>query len=477
MTTQGTVVSQDTVGQTFPGAQVMTDIVSHAGHQYVAWYTTPDRNVAVRHRTIDPSGDGPWSDVHYIAESYYNPDDYGVNHSYHHDWDSHCWIRMGIDDDGNLHLAVDHHVNQLRYFRTSTPGDLTTLARHKNIVDENFEKQVTYPEFINNANGHMRWLMFRDGTSGAGRTRLYQWNDTNNTWSQNCVLFGETNPSDGSNYNAYTETFFNPDDGWFHIVFCWRRTANADSCSRLCYVKTQDFQTFYNDAGKVQSLPIFQEDTGCIVDDIAEGNSSFYNNEWQFGQIGSQKFIAYSKSGNVWAVATPTGGGQFGTPTRLTSVGDVGGFGNGFIDNYLTVMPDSTLSADFSLGNRGPTRRVSFGVGSNWSSGAPNLPVTVPPQYEPDAVYQTPDTQPGIPEVYFRTRADSRTNIQTGGVYSRDYIASRPANGLHYVMGNLCGPDVFQDPNTDSDPSNNYTQAEFDAWPTRPVVVTKVTYL
>lgn len=463
--TQGTVVEQTQIGNTFAGCQVTTDIVTHAGHQYAAFYTV-NRNIAVRHRTVGATGDGPWSDPKYLREDNYNPDDYGKNHSYKHDWDSHDWIRLGVDKDGNLHVTGDHHGNQLRYWRTSTPGDLTTLARKKNIVNENFEKMVTYPEFINGPSGHMRWLMFRDGSSGDGIVRVYEWDDDSNTWSNTAgaALFGSSSDPD---YNAYTETYYTL-DGWYHVVYCWRRTANSATNGRLSYVKTQDFKTFYNDAGQAQSLPIRHGNTACIVDDVPEGTPSFINSEWQFGQVGSQKFIAYVKDGDMYVSATPTAGGAFGTGKRMTSVGDVGGFGNGFLDNYLGCDDGSHMFADFSLDPTGrPTRRVTFQTGDAWATGAPNLPVTTPPQYEPDAVYQAPDTQPGLSQVYFRTRADSRTSEQAGA-QNRNYIASRPLSGFHYVMGCLMGPDVFSDP--------GIPQADQDQWPARPVVVTKVAY-
>jgi hypothetical protein len=155
----------------------------------------------------------------------------------------------------------------------------------------------------------------------------------------------------------------------------------------------------------------------------------------------------------------------------MTTGANVHGFGNGFLDNYLSVVDANTLAADWLLTPDGrASQRITFPVGDSWytGSGAPNIPVSIPPQYEPDVVYQPVDTQPGLSQVWFRTRADSRTDVQTGGVYNRNYIASRPLSGYHYVMGCLMGPDVFDDP--------GIPQSQQNQWPSRPVVVTEVAY-
>ena len=44
-------------------------------------------------------------------------------------WDSHNYVTMAVDRDGHLHVSGNMHCVQLIYFRTETPGDITTLKQ------------------------------------------------------------------------------------------------------------------------------------------------------------------------------------------------------------------------------------------------------------------------------------------------------------------------------------------------------------
>lgn len=464
----GTAVDQGVIGNTFAGAQVMFDFVTHGSDQYAAWYNI-ERNLVIRHRKID----GAWSDPRVIKESTYNPDINGQNRSFRQDWDSHKWIRLGVDSDGNVHMAADHHGNELRYWRTTTPGDLNSLKRFKDLVYSGpKEDMVTYPEMINGPSGNLRYMMYRDGSSGNGSVRAYEWNSVKQIWTHPAgenIFAANANAyfkPDG-NGNAYTETYYTL-DGWYHIVYCWRRSADGTTCSRLSYVRTKDFETFYTAQGKQMALPIYAGQTAPIVDDVPEGTPGFVNQEWQFIRVNLENFIAYVKDSNLyvahckdgepWKVAQMTTGG---------AGGPVGGMGNGFLDNYISILDSETLAVDFSLDDKGPSKRVTFPrVG--WDTNGP-YPIENCPQYFPNAVYPTPDTQPGISKVYVRTCADGKSVEQTHGIYNRTKLQSRPVGDATYVMSWLCGPDTFT-PNP-----GGATSTQIANWPARPIHIWKVT--
>ncbi len=50
-----------------------------------------------------------------------------------------------VDGAGYLHIAWDHHNNQLHYAKSTSPGSLT-LTRQLSMTGKN-ESKVSYPEF------------------------------------------------------------------------------------------------------------------------------------------------------------------------------------------------------------------------------------------------------------------------------------------------------------------------------------------
>jgi hypothetical protein len=66
-------------------------------------------------------------------------------------WDSHNGITMAIDGNGDLHISGNMHCVPLIYFRTETPGDITTLQRLPMTGTD--EQRCTYPHFLTDASG------------------------------------------------------------------------------------------------------------------------------------------------------------------------------------------------------------------------------------------------------------------------------------------------------------------------------------
>ena len=70
-----------------------------------------------------------------------------------------------MDGNGILHMAWDHHNDDLNYVQTKEAGSLELTDRLK--TDGEREKNVTYPEFYSLANGDLL-LTYRVGSSGNG---------------------------------------------------------------------------------------------------------------------------------------------------------------------------------------------------------------------------------------------------------------------------------------------------------------------
>jgi hypothetical protein len=455
----GTATFQGTLDTTWAGSSVMFDLVTHAGHQYAAYYNA-NREITVAHRTVGAT-DGPWT-YRVLHESNYtgtDPNDPVHYNSFKKTWDIHNWLRLGVDGSGNVHLSGDMHDNEFRYWRTSTPGDLGTLARH-NFLDTT--SKITYPEFINKANGDLGWLMLRKGVSGNGDTWVYKWNNNTASWNAGTKVFESAAPS-GYVGSVYSEVFFTL-DGWFHLVFNWREGPGANTNTKFSYVKTKDFVSFVDGKEQTVNLPMTYDSTRPPVDPITGGDANFVNNEYQFITTGTWTVLAYEKT-------APDGTKQVFLATRnsittgwsinqaTNEPGGVSwGFGNMFPENYVVPIDQDTVAIDFnySTGTAGYTRRVTVYL-PNVAAGP--FPSVTAPRYFPDAVFQTPDSFNGCTS---RVKSDSRSLDQTAG--NRFYIASRPEGNTAYVLSWLAGPETF----SPLPPEPSY--------PLRPINVYKITY-
>ncbi len=147
-------IDVDKVPSAFP---VGFSLLTRGGRQYVAYYDAEHR-MTVGARAL---GERQWQLVKLDSKI---------------GWDSHNGITMTTDANGDLHLSGNMHCVPLIYFRTQTPGDITTFKRLPMTGKD--EKRCTYPHFLNDAAGRLIFH-YRDGGSGNGRfkkpqTRAYE---------------------------------------------------------------------------------------------------------------------------------------------------------------------------------------------------------------------------------------------------------------------------------------------------------------
>lgn len=163
--------------------------------------------------------------------------------------DAHNSISIIVDGQGFLHIAWDHHNNQLNYAKSITPLSLE-LSDKLSMTGKN-ENAVTYPEFYNNPDGSLLFL-FRNGGSGNGNLVLNKYDLTSKTWSQ-----VHSNLIDGEGKrNAYWQAVVD-NNGTFHISWVWRESPDVASNHDMCYARSKDGGTTWEKStGEKYSLPV-----------------------------------------------------------------------------------------------------------------------------------------------------------------------------------------------------------------------------
>lgn len=205
--------------------------------------------------------------------------------------DVHDSIATALDASGNLHVCAAMHNSDMRYWRTTRPGDLTSLTfrtslpaaagKWKYLVAWGNETVVTYPTFFSAQDGTL-YLMFRNGQSGAGNTYLYRYSTATTAWSNTVVSGGPLLSGGGStgftdtpeNYCAYpTVPAFHADayGSGYHMVWVWRADPTAESNTTVHYAWTRDFTNWYpverSPSAPTSPLTGFSHDTTATLVD------------------------------------------------------------------------------------------------------------------------------------------------------------------------------------------------------------------
>ncbi len=218
-----TLASNATYGCQINGLSFQQDIVtSYNGYQYVAYYNG-DRHVALARRALPA---GSWQTI--VFSDYYFSGD-----------DAHNTISLGIcPNDGTIHLAFDHHGENLNY-RVSQqavaadPAAYSWTADLFSSVTDTLESApvtvLTYPAFIRTPDGNMQ-LIYRYGSSGDGIWRIYDYNGSTHSWSGNRTFINATgyySDSLGSSTSrcAYPNYYCYGPDGRLQVSWCWRESA------------------------------------------------------------------------------------------------------------------------------------------------------------------------------------------------------------------------------------------------------------
>lgn len=206
-------------------------VVSHGEHQFTAFYDDA-RRVVLAKRSL---GSDEWT--RHTTAFTGNADD------------AHNGINLGLDGDGYLHLAWDHHANPLRYARSVRPMS-TEMSEPTAILGRN-EKHVTYPQFFTLPDGRLL-LLYRDGGSGNGNLVINRYDPATKMWQRL-----HDNLLDGQGQrNAYWQAAVDPAGG-VHLAWVWRETGDVASNHDLAYARSDNAgQTWQTIAGQSYDLPI-----------------------------------------------------------------------------------------------------------------------------------------------------------------------------------------------------------------------------
>ncbi len=244
------------VARVWAGHPLRFALLTHADQQYVSYYDA-QRQLKVAQRTL---GSHQWRFTSL-------PVSVG--------WDSHNYVVMAVDADGQIHLAANMHVVPLIYFRTTIRGDASTLVRHRHMVGDH-EDACTYPRFLKNVDGKLVFF-YRDGSSGDGADIGNVYDESARKWLRLLavpLLDGRHHRPPMSAYSAPPK--LGP-DGYFHLVWVWRDTPDARTNHTLSYARSKDLVRWETSAGDILKLPIIPG-TGEIVDPVTCGSGIMNGN-------------------------------------------------------------------------------------------------------------------------------------------------------------------------------------------------------
>jgi len=247
-------------------------LLTAGGRQYVAYYDA-QRHMTVASRTLDST---KW--------------DYQILPS-KVGWDSHNYITMTVDGDGQLHLSGNMHCVPLIYFRTSTPGDITTLEPITAMTGKN-EKRCTYPKFLRDRHNRLIFK-YRDGGSGNGNDIYNVYDPETKSWTR--LMDAPLTDGEGK-MNAYVDGPLAGPDGRFHIVWVWRDTPDCATNHHLSYARSNDLLRWESASGDEVALPLTVDKDTLWVDPIPSGGGIINGCEKLTFDSNDRPVITYHKA-------------------------------------------------------------------------------------------------------------------------------------------------------------------------------------
>ncbi|QDU83219.1 hypothetical protein Pla163_03170 [Planctomycetes bacterium Pla163] len=319
-------------------------IVSHAGWQYVAYWDA-QRRLAVARRDLGGAVDaGAWQILAF--------DDYAIPGE-----DAHNTVNVGIcPGDGTLHLAFDHHGDDLNY-RRSVPGlatdpvnadwSATGFGPILDALDPSLGTmtKVTYPRFVPTPTGDLH-LVYREFSSGDGRARMADYDSATGTWSNDRVFIERTGPhSDplggaSSSRNPYFNRIDYDDRGTLHATWTWREKAPIRYNRDICYAYSEDGGVrWFNGAHQL----VADTGLGQVIDAATPGIVGVeLGAEW--GLMNDQGHVVDAR-GNVHVVMY-----HKDTPATVVSYGSV--WNSHYRHYWLAADGEWRTSALTTMGNR-----------------------------------------------------------------------------------------------------------------------------
>ena len=182
-------------------------------------------------------------------------------------WDSHSHLALAVDGEGYIHLSGNMHNDPLVYFRSVAPHDISRFER-LSMVGGRKEKRVSYPRFLRDRRDNL-YFLYRHGRSGKGEQIVNRYDSATRQWER--LLAGPLLDGEGRR-SAYPVGPFLGPDGYFHLVWMWRDSADGNTNHDLSYARSTDLVRWESAGGRSFELPITLADRTAVVDPIPSGH-------------------------------------------------------------------------------------------------------------------------------------------------------------------------------------------------------------
>lgn len=185
--------------------------------------------------------------------------------------DTHNYIDMAIDNDGYVHIMANCHYSHLYYYYGSV------LDIDNVVVSNKLSSEVaTYPQFM--YLNDVLYATYREMTSSSGKWKVYKY--VNNVFVATTTEYIADGTTTSPQACPYFQRWHIGNDGYAYNAFCWRYGSDVKTNQDICFIKTNDFVTFYNYKNEALSLPITLDNfSNCQIESIPQ-NSGLINQRW-----------------------------------------------------------------------------------------------------------------------------------------------------------------------------------------------------
>jgi BNR repeat-containing family member len=122
----------------------------------------------------------------------------------------HAQPTLAIDGDGHIHVFASMHHVDWRYWRSTVPGDPTTMVNRSATMPGAGTARITYPNTTRTPNGDV-YLIVRSMNAG----RLLRWNNSADTWTIATTFAADPE------YTVYPDDVIADAAGNLHIAWEW----------------------------------------------------------------------------------------------------------------------------------------------------------------------------------------------------------------------------------------------------------------
>lgn len=176
---------------------------------------------------------------------------------------------IAVDGEGNLHAFVSMHHEDWNYFRSTTPGDVTSLVEVSAEMPD-AGSTISYPITSVGPDGDV-WLMVRTGPDALARRDgvLYHYDLETKVWQRETVIASATN------YSVYPDDLVVDEFGQVHVLWEWHRWAAGPYRHLGSYaIWNPQTRSFSDVAGNALPTPIRPTTPGDVFFQPFEGDET-----------------------------------------------------------------------------------------------------------------------------------------------------------------------------------------------------------